>query len=299
MITVELASITGGDNPTLQRLRGIARRHPPLQCRIVDAGDADLTILVESGYLGLPDLLRHVLRGKRSVIVFSEGDWPFPFLPGFYCSIEQEVPWAMSWSFLLDADLTPEPMEKADLLFSFVGRTDTHACRPRLIKHLDTPSSPCLDASSARARFPGWNYKQGYLSLMARSRFCLCPRGFGSSSIRLFEAMRAGRVPIIISDAWIETPGISWNEFSIRVPEAQLHTIRQICESRVGETDRMGALARRVYEQHFAPENFVDRMLVVWRDALNAQSSGAATTLYRAARTAGLREIGSARQFFR
>ena len=49
----------------------------------------------------------------------------------------------------------------------------------------------------------------------------ICPRGWGSSSIRLFEVMEMGRVPVIISDAWVnEAP--KWADFSVRVSEADV-----------------------------------------------------------------------------
>ncbi len=36
------------------------------------------------------------------------------------------------------------------------------------------------------------------------------PRGIGASSVRIFEAMRAGRAPVIISDDWIVPPVGDW-----------------------------------------------------------------------------------------
>ena len=55
-----------------------------------------------------------------------------------------------------------------------------------------------------------------------RTRFVLCPRGQGVSSIRLFEVMKSGRVPVIISDAFVP-PALQgrtgWTDAAIFVRE--------------------------------------------------------------------------------
>ena len=53
----------------------------------------------------------------------------------------------------------------------------------------------------------------------------LCPRGEGTSSIRLFESLRMGRPPVIISDQWVPPEGPAWDTFSVRIPERRIHTI--------------------------------------------------------------------------
>jgi len=49
-----------------------------------------------------------------------------------------------------------------------------------------------------------------YWSLMARSKFVLCPRGVGRGSYRVFETLCAGRVPVIVSDDWQLPDGVDW-----------------------------------------------------------------------------------------
>ena len=50
----------------------------------------------------------------------------------------------------------------------------------------------------------------------------LCPRGQGTSSIRLFEAMRMGIAPVIISDKWIGPKGPEWESFAVFVKEKDI-----------------------------------------------------------------------------
>ncbi len=57
-------------------------------------------------------------------------------------------------------------------------------------------------------------FKRRYAEVITRSKFVLCPRGYGTSSFRLFETMQSGRVPVIISDAWVPCSNIEWSKFS-------------------------------------------------------------------------------------
>jgi Exostosin family len=50
------------------------------------------------------------------------------------------------------------------------------------------------------------NFLNRYITVLQQSAFILCPIGKGPSSMRIFEAMRAGRAPVIISDAWDPPP---------------------------------------------------------------------------------------------
>lgn len=254
-----------GDNPTLRRLRRIVGVHPPSSVRVVDSvAAADIALYVENGYAGI----REALRARRDIgrkmpcFVFSESDWPYPFLPGLYPSLTRRRPWAASWAYIL-----PPAQAAADdagddrrYLFSFVGRASTHKVRETVLC-LDTPDTPCIDASAAGGRFPGWDYRRSFDQLIRESRFVLCPRGIGASSIRVFEAMRAGRVPVIVSDAWLEPPVGDWTRFSLRIPEARVVDIPAVCRAYEGRAAEMGRAAREAYHTYFAPERFIDSVI--------------------------------------
>ena len=294
---VHLASLAGADNPTLQRLAATCRRWPPASCTLTaNAADADILLMVESGYIGLGSvgqILRLQRRSVAQVYVLSESDWPFAYLPGLYCSLSRPVPWAHSWAYLLEAE---EPLQdpsgppKYD--FSFVGRFVTHPVRRRLAQ-LDTETTPCVDLEDASIRFSGWDPMTSYRRVMADSRFVLCPRGIGASSIRIFEVLRAGRVPVVISDAWIPPPVGDWAAFSLRVAEAEIGLIPSICLAHRDAAPRMGELGRRTFETFFAPQRFLDAAL----DVMRSRAAGATTlasTLARASRALSLREAKTA-----
>merc|ERR1712216_875441 len=62
-----------------------------------------------------------------------------------------------------------------------------------------------------------------YAGVMGNSQFCLCPKGASSYTSRVFEALYAGCVPVILSDD-VRLPFadlVDWSEFSIRWPMAK------------------------------------------------------------------------------
>jgi hypothetical protein len=277
--SVHLTSLVSEENPTCRRLASLARTHAPSGYRLARSRcDADIILFVESGYFGLGSIAKfHAVsrqNGSARHFVFSEGDWPFAYIPGLYCSLTKRLPWAFSWAYLLD-DAGPAAAASvaAPYLFSFLGRKSTHPVREGIVRCLDSRQTPCLDVASGAGRFRGWDYRETYALLLANSRFVLCPRGIGSSSIRIFDAMRAGRVPVIISDAWIEPPVGEWARFSIRVPEGAIERIPQICERHLDAAPAMGDLARRTFEEYFSPAKFLDAALDFLRSTAPAHAS--------------------------
>lgn len=254
---LHLSSFVSLENPTLRRLREFP---PPGRYDLTHHPEnADFVLFVESGYFGLeiyPRLNKLRRHWRANLFVFSESDWPFPLLPGLYPSLTKRVPWAQSWSFLI-ADQPPiDPSERL-YLFSFLGRSSTHPVRKEVLK-LDSTTTPCIDVSVAPKRFADWSYRETHARLLSQSRFALCPRGIGVSSIRLFEAMRAGCVPVIVSDDWIEPPCGEWSNFSIRIRENRVNTIPDVCASRLGDAREMGYLATKTYKKYFGPDVFLD-----------------------------------------
>ena len=110
-----------------------------------------------------------------------------------------------------------------------------------------------------------------YLSTLLDSRFVLCPRGYGTSSYRLFETMRLGRVPVIISDEWVPPLGPSWLNCSIRISEKR---VRELPTSwpRGCRTQRRWGCARAASGRHGSRRRFTPRAALSgftisgWRD---------------------------------
>ena len=104
-------------------------------------------------------------------------------------------------------------------------------------------------------------FNRRYAEVSASSRFIVCPRGAGVSSIRLFEAMELGCVPVIVSDDWVPPFGPRWEDFSIRVSEQNLKQLEAIIVEREADWEVMAALARQEWLRWFQEKNFLKQIV--------------------------------------
>ena len=238
-----------------------------------DPEAADLVVFVESWRSD--DLLTkaraHPLarRFPEKTFAISEADSAVPLLPGLYTSNGVGRRWyrrdrvrtgfylsMYANPFLYDgADATPE------LLYSFAGAVGNAPVR-RALAALDHPKDALFGDFTAQSRAL-WAtddeaskaaFRRRYADELVRSRFVLCPRGFAPSSVRVFDTMQAGRVPVILSDAWVPPEGPDWAAFAVRVPEADAARVPDLLRSLDGRAAAMGRAARAAWEDWYAPE---------------------------------------------
>lgn len=81
-----------------------------------------------------------------------------------------------------------------DIFASFVGRV-THPIRAEMIKQLQGNENYYISTKPHNMR--------EYCEVLARSKYALCPRGYGQTSFRIQEAIQYGAVPVYISDQHI------------------------------------------------------------------------------------------------
>jgi hypothetical protein len=91
-----------------------------------------------------------------------------------------------------------------------------------------------------------------YFEICQRSKFLLCPRGVGASSIRLFEALRLGIAPVIVSDAWLPCAGPDWSRCAIIVKERDAGRLEEIVSKYESRWREMGTAAREIHDSFFA-----------------------------------------------
>jgi hypothetical protein len=100
--------------------------------------------------------------------------------------------------------------------------------------------------------------REDYMTLLARSRFGLCPRGYGRTSFRLVEVMHAGCVPVYIhaGDAWLPYQEfLDWSEFCVLVDYRKIDGLRAYLASLPeGQVSVMARRAKEVSDRYFTME---------------------------------------------
>jgi hypothetical protein len=241
-----------------------------------DPEKADLILFAEidAGRLCGTVLKHPYVRRYRSKCFMFSSDWRvIPFLPGVYSSVEKTwyLPRRARPGFYPSCLMNPlvklEPAPERDLLYSFMGDLQTASVR-RVLSQLDHGRGSFVDTSKEsqavmwkgtpeeRAAF--WNR---YVDIARRSKFILCPRGLAPSSIRLFETMCMGRVPVILSDEWMPPLGPRWENFSIRIAERDAPSLISILEEKEADSHAMGLAARQEWEEYFSQEVMFHRVV--------------------------------------
>jgi hypothetical protein len=200
------------------------------------------------------------VRRPEAVMVYDERDLPWCAFRGVYVSMPAAT---FDPRFQRTGGyLPPEPIRPSrepDLLFSLMA-SPTHRCRRRLFK-LHHPDAVVERVDGFVFFDPGSrNFKaqrERYRSLIGRSRFVLCPRGKGTSSIRLYETLGAGRVPVVVSDEWVPPIGPKWDEICVRWPEGRTDGLVEALEEQ--DWQAMSAAALAAHNAFFAPEVWFDR----------------------------------------
>lgn len=209
------------------------------------------------------------LKYREKTFVYSEVDQPWCAMPGLYvamprASFNQERQRACAYLTLPNSHVVGTVARGIvpDLLFSFLGRVGNRT-RQRI---LEQRHSRAIIGDTSSLDFFGTpneqieDQKHYYAEVIERSKFVLCPRGAGASSFRIFETMAAGRVPVILSDAWMPPHGPEWYRCALFVKESRASGIGKILEQHEARFPEMALAARRTWEQWFAPDVIFHRM---------------------------------------
>ena len=238
-----------------------------------DPHAADAIVFVENTQfddLAFSAVMSHPLvsRYPGKVFMYNETDRAWPVLPGLYCSLGQGLASGQSqvaFPYLTAGNDGIRHIHTINAertwLYSFVGAT-SHASRRALFRLTDERA--CIVDTS---EFCTWNpvqparyqFQKLYTDSIADSKFVLCPRGIGPASLRLYETIEAGRVPVIISDSWVPSPQIDWS-FAVKIPESQVTSIPEILRALESEWEDRGNAARRAWLSTYAPDQLFNTL---------------------------------------
>jgi hypothetical protein len=245
--------------------------------RLVDDPDSAEIILFVERWIDRYDRSFSALRAHpwlkqypKKCFIYNQEDRPWQVLPGLYCSMpahlfdarrQRACSYLGSLNDFVGRPPTAQQAE-ADLLFSFVG--GRHARVRHDVLGLSHPRALVRDTTGDMDFDVPTELKdkrrEEYAEIMARSRFILCPRGHGTGSFRLFEAMESQRVPVILSDGWVPPYGPNWPDFSLQVREESARLLPSILEEAEDRWVDMARKAREAWLEWFAPSVKFHRM---------------------------------------
>ncbi len=162
--------------------------------------------------------------------------------------------------------------QKKNILYSFIGTGRTHPVRKKIFT---LPPRPDV---VIKKRI-GWHFlrwggriirvrrssireqeKKEFQDVLSRSRFSLCPWGYGQNTIRFWESLQAGAIPVLLADriALPEIEGINWDDCIVRVPEKDTSSVDSIIRAIPPEKEEcLRENCLRAFSLSCAGENFV------------------------------------------
>ena len=93
-----------------------------------------------------------------------------------------------------------------------------------------------------------------YNRILLSSRFSLCPSGSGPNSIRFWESLAVGAIPILLSDTLDLPPHDLWKDAILRVPEKDVEKIPEMLQS-IENEENMRRNCLKIY--NFFKNNFI------------------------------------------
>lgn len=130
------------------------------------------------------------------------------------------------------------PAKNKDIFYSFIGLKSSHWTRKEIfsMKH---PKNSCIierkdwhfwinKKNSEELKSRQEREKNEYQSILSRSIFSLCPRGTGASTIRFWESLQAGSIPVLISDDMQLPKEYDWQNCIIKISENNVKKIPEI-----------------------------------------------------------------------
>ena len=108
------------------------------------------------------------------------------------------------------------------------------------------------------------NNEKEYSDNLVESKFSLCPSGSGPNSIRIWESMSYGSIPIILADSLVlpEIKDIIWNDYFIIWNEAEIDKLYEYLTN-ISENTllKLSNNCIQLYNEYFSP-NKMNRIIL-------------------------------------
>jgi len=149
-----------------------------------------------------------------------------------------------------------------DIFCSFVGSI-THPIRKKLHEELSQRDGYQFVSKNWTNSVSSDDFEK-FVDVTSRSKFTLCPRGYGKSSFRLYESMQLGSVPVYVyDDDWrCFKDELVWDEFSVSIHSDNIEKLDSILRSISDEEIlEMSQKAKKCYDDHFSLESLSNKII--------------------------------------
>lgn len=159
------------------------------------------------------------------------------------------------------------PNKKKDIFYSFIGCNDnpirkkifqmSHPKSTVIIKRQTLHFYIDIWENSLQSKLRKEKEKHQYQDILSRSRFSLCPSGRGPGTLRFWESLQAGAIPILISDELCLPKNYDWNSCIIRIPINNLKNLTQILSSIDSNKENMMRIKCLEFHKIFSKNNLI------------------------------------------
>lgn len=113
--------------------------------------------------------------------------------------------------------------------------------------------------------------EQEYSENLLDTKFSLCPSGSGPNSIRIWESMSYGTIPVILADTLVlpEICNLNWSDYFILWEESEIDKLYEYLKTI--ETSKLIELSNnciRLYKDYFCP-NKMNRIILEYFQVIN------------------------------
>lgn len=163
---------------------------------------------------------------------------------------------------LICSPLKVSPKYEKNVLCSFVGSL-THDIRKKIMYQYSTDSDFVFIGKNWTPSVTNNDFNT-FIDLTNRSKFSLCPRGYGAQSFRLYEVLQLDSIPVIVYDKeWFPfEKEIDWKRFSVLVHVSELDKLKEkITNITDSEYSKMLDYGKKIYAEYFTMEGMSKNIL--------------------------------------
>jgi hypothetical protein len=218
--------------------------------------------------------LFHKYYWKFIFIYDDDNSWRIP-MGGTWLRVSIDKQLSSSESISIPYLLKKQVFQRTDncsLPANFVGALHTHPIRDRLAEYVSDKNYFTKFFLILRKEFYGHpglgepeKKKRKYQlnEAIKKSFITFCPRGTGMNSVRFFEAMSLGRIPILISEH-CDLPfkeDINYDEFSFNVSYSGFDNISEILDAESEKLKKMCKIAHKIHQEYFSLTNYPRKLV--------------------------------------